>query len=99
MNDLALPLPCFACGKDLLCIWGDGSFQPDDAVTFSSPGNYGSTVFDEMDDSRLMINICDECLRTHAQRTALSTPIRTPKPDPILSRWAPPAVEQEEVDD
>lgn len=90
MSDLTLPLPCFACGKVLQCVWGEGSFQPADAVIFSSPGTYGSAAFDEMDGSSLMLNICDDCLRAHADRVALSVPVRVAKPDPILSRWEPP---------
>lgn len=105
MDPVKLPPPCFACGKELRPAWEspDGEFpstQAWDAVIFSSPGNFGSAVFDEMDGSRLRINICDACLVERAERTVLSKPNHSvPKPPPILSRWVPPAVEMEEGED
>lgn len=101
--ELSLPPPCFSCGKTLTPAFEAeelSSLQAWDAVIFSSPGNYGSRVFDEMDGSRLLLNICDECLIKGAERTVLSKPDRTtPKPPPILSRWEPPTPEQEENED
>lgn len=57
-------LPCFKCGKELepVCPSGDGRNQPYSAVVFETRGQYGSTVFDEIDGATLHINICDECL-------------------------------------
>jgi hypothetical protein len=95
MTDLTLPPPCFTCGKELPAAFDvpDGDFpstQAWGAVMFSSPGNFGSAVFDEMDGSRLVINICDLCLCRFFDRVVHSTPARVPKPAPILSRWEPP---------
>lgn len=57
-------LPCFKCGKELKPVCPDDSDrnQPYDGVTFSTSGQYGSTVFDEIDGSKLAINVCDDCL-------------------------------------
>lgn len=101
-DELALPMPCFVCGEALRPAFEDGlsTLQAWGAVIFSSPGNFGSHVFDEMDGSRLLLNICDRCLVAGAERTVFSKPDRTtPKPPPILSRWVPPTDEMEENDD
>lgn len=55
------PLPCLLCRKELESIVKPGP-QPAGAVMFTSPGTFGSGVFDDIDGSRLQINICDECL-------------------------------------
>jgi DNA-directed RNA polymerase subunit N (RpoN/RPB10) len=101
MDPVTLPLPCFTCGKTLHPVWPESDYrnQVNDGVTFTSPGNYGSTVFDAMDRSRLVINVCDACLTALSVRTALSVPDRHPTPPPSLSRWVPPADEMEEDDD
>lgn len=69
-------LPCIVCGRALKNVWQDADNQPSDAVAFTSPGHYGSTVFDPMDGSFLEFNICDFCLvrageqgRVYAART------------------------------
>jgi hypothetical protein len=62
-------LPCLACGARLLnvdCTECDN--QPLDGVEFTSLGHYGSTVFDPMDGSRLVINVCDACLKARHSR-------------------------------
>lgn len=56
-------LPCFKCSEDLRPVFeGSGVNQPYKGVCFFTHGQYGSTVFDEMDGSKLEINICDRCL-------------------------------------
>lgn len=52
---------CIVCRKTLPNIMEDGN-QPSGGVAFSSPGHYGSGVFDPMDGSCIEINVCDECL-------------------------------------
>lgn len=55
-------LPCIVCGKKLKDI-GSGSINhPSEGISFSSPGQYGTTAFDPMDGSLLEINICDGCI-------------------------------------
>jgi hypothetical protein len=99
VDEMTLPLPCFACGKALEPVAPDRqppTMQAYDAVMFSTPGNYGSTVFDEMDGTRLVLNICDQCLRDHPDRVVLSTPVLVQRVEPTLSRWEPPTDEMED---
>lgn len=59
---------CFVCGKELKMPWYDEkdeqtTIQPlDDGLWFRSTGNYGSTIFDPMDEQYLEISICDKCI-------------------------------------
>ncbi len=56
-------LPCIVCRKKTYRVMEGGhETQPSDAMSFSSPGAYGTTVFDPMDNSELVVVICDECL-------------------------------------
>lgn len=58
--------PCVVCGKELEPVLPEevrmAENQPYEATVFSSPGHYGSTAFDPMDGTRLVINVCDRCL-------------------------------------
>ena len=56
------PFPCIVCGKSLKNFFAPN--QPLDGCLFTSRGNYGSSVFDEIDGAKLEINICDDCLCT-----------------------------------
>lgn len=61
------PLACIVCKKALASIFtnpvDDGHYvQPSKACTFESYGIFGSEVFDPMDGSYLILNVCDECL-------------------------------------
>lgn len=64
------PLPCFKCGKELQSALGETPGflpnQPSGGVSFSTTGNYGSTVYDRLDSRssyrKLELTICDECL-------------------------------------
>jgi hypothetical protein len=78
---LTAPLPCLICGKELEPAFKDGR-QPYGAVMCSTPGNYGSTVFDSINGTQLEFNICDECLKERADRILL---IRYKQPDPEAS--------------
>src|SRR3954468_7122878 len=68
MNDRADALPCLACRKPLQQAMGDlapsDTNQPSHGLGCSTPGNYGSAVFDSiMGTSRLLFSICDDCMR------------------------------------
>lgn len=48
---------CFMCGRSC------GEMRhAERAVVFTSAGNYGSTVFDPLDDTRLALAVCDACV-------------------------------------
>ena len=64
------PTPCLLCQRALNSV-GFGSRelnQPAEAVTFTAHGQYGSTMFDPMDGTKLQVNICDSCLRVAARQ-------------------------------
>jgi hypothetical protein len=68
------PLPCIICGKQLEDCGGGSVNQPYAGTTFVAHGQYGSTVWDPMnDDLCLEINICDSCLRERKVRVAMVT--------------------------
>ncbi len=58
------PLSCIVCDEQL---WNqtldEDKNWPDDACTFTTTGQYGSTVFDSLSGEKLEVNICDQCLR------------------------------------
>ena len=69
MPETPQPLPCIVCKKTLTPVFADystpsGYVQPNDANTLGSSGNYGSTVFDPLDGSYVIANVCDTCLST-----------------------------------
>jgi hypothetical protein len=62
-------LPCIRCDKRLLNVDPDYSEnQPNDGLAFLSRGHYGTTLFDPMDGSIIVINVCDVCLRKAARK-------------------------------
>jgi len=61
-------LSCIVCDKGLSNVFPDVENQPSGGVHFSSYGNYGSTVFDEVDGSYLEINICDDCMKRASEQ-------------------------------
>lgn len=73
MDKINTPAPCLVCGRELKPIFSDisGHRQPDGATMFTTHGNYGSTVFDELDGTQLQINICDGCLKERSGRAHL----------------------------
>lgn len=63
-------LPCFNCGKTLLNACTESENQPEEGTEFRTYGHYGSTFWDSFDGEELVLNVCDECLRRHADRLA-----------------------------
>lgn len=82
---------CFRCNRELGPVFQDDEFpQFFDAVTFSSPGTYGSQVYDVALGARaqLILVICDQCLIANKeqvleQRTIPVLPVVT------YSSWEP----------
>lgn len=59
------PIRCIVCKKAMKNIFSadeDNYNQPNDGLTFSTIGQYGSTVFDPMDSTFLEITVCDPCI-------------------------------------
>lgn len=58
------PFPCLVCGREFCNVVSteQSPNQPYEAASFTSPGHYGCTVFDEWDGAKLVINVCDKCL-------------------------------------
>jgi hypothetical protein len=56
-------LPCIVCGCKLKN-FGSHENHPLRGVEFVARGHYGSAVFDPQDGSRMIANICDDCLKT-----------------------------------
>lgn len=56
-------LICIACGTELANIMEGEGVQPDDGLAFVTTGHYGTTVFDPMDETKLIAVVCDACLR------------------------------------
>jgi hypothetical protein len=54
-------IPCFVCDKTLPS-FDQHHNHPAQGIEFRTYGHYGSTVFDPMDSSELIVNICDQCL-------------------------------------
>jgi hypothetical protein len=77
---MKFPLPCFVCGRELEpATHGpeevvELSAPPSGGLHFTSPGNYGSTVWDPACELRdgpkyyLEINVCDGCVRERQNR-------------------------------
>lgn len=63
-------LPCLVCGKTLRNVDAGEENQPDEGTEFRTYGHYGSTFWDSMDGEELVLNVCDECLRSYADRLA-----------------------------
>lgn len=82
-------LPCIRCRKPLASADPDGINHPVDGTAFSSEGHYGS-MFDPMDGSRIVINVCDACLMG-AGNAGLVLQLVPPASftPPIVSRWQP----------
>ena len=63
-------LPCIVCGRKLENFGSDEN-HPLKGVEFVARGHYGSAVFDPTDGSRMIANICDECLKAAKMRKAV----------------------------
>lgn len=81
-------LPCIVCDADLADAFPDPpqGNQPSDGVEFVARGAYGSTIFDPMDGTKLIVNICDTCIGKAAKdgvvRQRIAQPTRTTKDTP-----------------
>lgn len=78
-----MTLPCIVCKTSLRPVFdgvagmvGDTN-QPSDGLAFSTPGAYGSTVFDPMNGEYIEINVCDECLKAAAAEEAVLWNVRS----------------------
>lgn len=72
-------IPCLACAKVPEPVFprepelSQGlTAQPYGATTFTSYGQYGSTVFDEMGRQYLYIVICDDCMKAASERHVIA---------------------------
>lgn len=95
------PLPCIVCGFQPESVSHDDDYfwQPSRAVMFDAgSGNFGSTVWDEMSDEHMWINVCDECLVERKDRVAI---IQKTRPNPVLTfkLWEGPWTGHEEARD
>ncbi|MBM3257458.1 MAG: hypothetical protein FJY98_04020 [Candidatus Liptonbacteria bacterium] len=81
-------LPCIICHKKLehaVPEVGEGN-QPDCGVACTTPGHYGSRVFDPDDGHFLEFNVCDDCLRKAAAEHLIALGF---KGRDSLRLWAP----------
>lgn len=80
-------LPCILCQtlplKDKFTILHG-------ALECRAHGNYGSTVYDPMDNrTYLTFNICDNCIKTLGDRGFIREVTRLPQPDKLTyKKWA-----------
>jgi len=91
------PIPCVVCDKPIPAIYR-GARQPSGAVTFTSRGNYGSAVLDNIALAHVEINVCDPCLVTAAQRGQVREVLPLPRPQQQfrVKNWEPPEIESED---
>lgn len=81
----AYALRCIVCRQSLRNLHMPN--QPSGGVEFSSPGHYGTTVFDPMDGSVIAVNICDGCLVSAGDAGDVLYCVSGGKPH----LWRPPA--------
>lgn len=92
-------VPCLICGKRLDDL-GDGvGNHPDDGIEFTSPGHYGTRLFDPHDGTRLAVNLCDGCLEQKREegRVLLVEPGRAEPPAYKLWTSAPETPSDEDL--
>lgn len=93
-------LSCIVCGRELLNVtfFKDAVNQPSGGTTFRTRGHYGSTVFDDMGRTELMINICDVCMTAKARQGLILhvTPSHAPPPPSTYKTWQPYTGEDED---
>lgn len=66
MTEMALP--CFVCGEELRNVFDEVDNQPSEGTEFSTYGHYGSTFWDSFDGEKVVLNVCDDCLRSRTDR-------------------------------
>jgi hypothetical protein len=99
MEPAEATLTCLICGRSLHSEMPEELVrergwlpQPYAGTWFTSHGQYGSTVFDEMDTTYLLITVCDQCVleKAAAGLILLRTPDRpTPRLEPQTEIWDP----------
>jgi hypothetical protein len=84
MSDENESFPCIICGKTLRRAFSAVD-QPSEGVMCITNGNYGSTVYDPMSNTResLAFNICDPCLVTAAKKGRVMRRLRVPVPEEV----------------
>lgn len=83
-------LPCLSCGAELRNVEIGVDNQPMDGIYATTPGNYGSRVWDSINGEFLEFNICDDCLVLAGNRGRVWV-ARTQKPvtyEGVLVGWA-----------
>jgi hypothetical protein len=91
ISDLTFPLPCIVCSKKLEPAFrGDTqSTQPVSGLGFVGQGAYGSD-FDPMDGRlSLIINVCDDCLKSKGEEgsVVMMTQERPTYPTPSFTPY------------
>lgn len=81
-------LPCIVCGKRLDGYFDGEQNHPGHGVACSTHGNYGSTIFDEIDGHYLEFNVCDDCLIKASERGHVALGFISDLAC-ILVRWEP----------
>lgn len=98
MSDEVAPgttLPCVVCGKELTSVWErnrDSGIvnQPYAGTVFTSRGQYGSTVFDEMSGGTFLeLNVCDLCLTRLAGEGKVLIGLPLVHRDVTYAHWEP----------
>lgn len=67
MQERQEDFPCLICGTTLYRVFYDEG-QPNDGINITTHGNYGSTVWDDMEGQFLIFNICDECIKEGSEQ-------------------------------
>ena len=88
------PWPCLICCRELERSSSGGMPKYHDGLTFTSPGNFGSRLFDtvathfvsESWGDEIALVICDDCVRSRMEHMLLLT---TDKPDPQTVQLVP----------
>ncbi|MEE3755211.1 hypothetical protein [Mycobacterium intracellulare] len=83
-------LPCFKCGMTLVNALAESDNQPHEGTEFRTYGHYGSTFWDSFHGEELVLNICDNCLREHADRLAQHKrflPVTSPAVGMVGRQW------------
>lgn len=83
-------LPCLVCGRTLRNAWDGADNQPSEGTEFRTYGHYGSTFWDSMHGEQLVLNVCDNCLRTHKDRLGQQKryiPLSHPYVGPVGKQW------------
>lgn len=84
-------LPCLKCGKELYEVFPldlhNGFIQPNHGLHFSTPGHYGSRVYDPMvSGEEMVICICDECIVANKNKIKIQETRYIP-PDIKYREW------------